>query len=329
MRKLGVFWGIAMIAAVVLIAASGCRQQAVSDEHEDGDHDEMPELSAVDLGGKKLQVVATTSMVGDVVRNVGGDLIELTMLVPLGSDPHAFVPTPQDMAGVADAHVLFANGLGLEEFLPNLLKGVGGSLPVIPVSYGIEPHQGEHEEAHQGDHREGVDPHTWLDPNHVMTWTHNIAGALSALDPAHAEAFAANAEAYIVRLQDLDAWIETQIAEIPEANHKLVTDHTAFGYFAARYGLEQVGAVFPGYSSLSEPSAQELAQLEDAIREAGIKAVFVGLTVNPDLAERVVQDTGARLVFLYTGSLSDAAGPASDYISYMRYNVVAIVDALR
>ncbi len=312
---------------VILSLIVGCK--SAETEYEIGD--EMPTLEAVKLGDGKLKVVATTSLIGDVAHRVGGDLIELSVLIPVGSDPHAFVPVPQDVTRVADAHLLLVNGLGLEEFLPNLLKGVGKKVPVVPVSYGIEPMAGGHEHEEEGHEHEhgGLDPHVWMDPNLVMVWVQNMADAFSKLDPAHADAFAANARAYKGELQALDEWIRVQVAQIPEANRKLVTDHTAFGYFAARYGFEQVGAVIPGYSSLAAPSAQELAQLEEEIRELGVKAVFVGMTVNPNLSTQVAQDTGTRLVFLYTGSLGEANGPAGDYISYMRYNVTAIVEGLK
>lgn len=327
-HKLFFFINFLFVLSLVLF---GCRK---AETHAVGE--EMPTLKAVRLGGGKLKVVATTTLVGDVARQVGGEQIELSVLIPAGSDPHAFVPTPQDVARVAEAHVLLVNGLGLEEFLPNLIKGIGKEVPVVPVSYGIEPiaggheHEHEHAEEHEHEHEHGGrDPHVWFDPNLVMVWADNIAGALSALDPAHAEAFKANAEAYKGELQALDAWIREQVAAIPKANRKLVTDHTAFGYFAARYGFEQVGAVFPGYSSLAAPSAKDLAELEEAIRRLEVKAVFVGQTVNPDLAAQVARDTGTRLVFVYTGSLSGADGPAVDYISYMRYNVRTIVEGLK
>ena len=135
--------------------------------------------------------------------------------------------------------------------------------------------------------------------------------------------------AYRQELIDLDQWILEQVAQIPEANRELVTDHQLFIYFANRYGFEQIGAIVPGYSTLSEPSAQELAQLEDAIRELGVRAIFVGNTVNPALAQRVANDTGTKLVFLYTGSLTEATGPAPTYLDYMRFNVQAIVEALK
>ena len=138
-----------------------------------------------------------------------------------------------------------------------------------------------------------------------------------------------NAQAYRASLQELDGWIREQVAGVPEQNRRLVTDHASFSYFAHQYGFEQVGAVFPGYSTLAQPSAQDLAALEDAIREFDVKAVFVGNTVNPALAEQVAQDTGTRVVFMYTGSLSEPGGPAGDYLAFMRYDVRVMVEALR
>jgi ABC-type Zn uptake system ZnuABC Zn-binding protein ZnuA len=297
----------------------------------------MPSLSPVTLAeGERLQVAATTSIVADVVRNVGGDLIDLTTLLPLGADPHAFEPTPQDVAAVADAHVVFVNGAGLEVFLEPLLEGAGEDVTVVPVSYSIsllqleDAHEHEEEEK-EGDHgyRDGADPHIWFDPHNVIVWTHNVEHALSTLDPDNAAAYEANGSAYEAELQELDAWIREQLAQVPEKNRKLVTDHATFGYFAQQYGFQQLGAVFPGYSTLAEPSAQDLAELEDSIHEFDVRAVFVGLTISPDLAERVADDTGVQLVFLYTGSLSEPGGPADDYLSFMRYDVSAIAEALR
>jgi manganese/iron transport system substrate-binding protein len=315
-----------IVLSLPMFAASGC-QCGMSQELEHGHPtDEMPALSAVALSeGEKLRVVATTSIVADVVQNVGGDRIDLTTLLPLGADPHAFEPTPQDVAAVAGAHIVFANGAGLEAFLDDLLESAGENVPVVPVSYGVELLTLDGKDEHGG----GMDPHIWFDPNNVLVWTRNIEHALGDLDPGNAAAYAANAATYEAELIALDAWIKQQVAQVPEANRRLVTDHASFAYFARRYGFEQVGAVFPGYSTLAEPSAQELAELEEAIREHGVKAVFVGLTVNPALAERVAEDTDTRLVFLYTGSLSGPDGPASDYLAFMKYNVSAIVEALR
>ena len=323
-------WILATVIIVMLLfTITGCRSATtVTEEHEY--IDKMPSLSPVALStGGKLRVVATTSIVADVVWNVGGDLIDLAMLIPLGADPHAFEPTPQDVAAVADAHVVFVNGVGLEEFLGSLLESAGEGIVVVPVSYGVEllKFGGEHGE--EGGHHNDADPHVWLSPHNVAVWVRNIEHTLSALDPANAETYKANAEACTAELETLDAWIQEQVDKVPEANRKLVTDHTSFSYFANRYGFEQIGAVFPGYSTLTEPSARELAALQDAIHQFNVRAVFVGITVNPDLAQRVVEDTGTQLVFLYTGSLSEPGGEADDYFSFMQYNVSAIVKALR
>jgi len=280
--------------------------------------------------GEKLNVVATTSIVGDIVKNVGGDHVNLTVLLPLGTDPHAFDPAPRDLTRVADADVIFVNGLGLERFLEKMLKSAGADIPVVVVSDGIQPRKLE-----DGDHSTeiqpptGDDPHAWMNPLNVLVFVDNIEKALSDLDPANAAAYQANATAYKSDLKNLDKWVQEQINTIPPENRKLVTDHDTFGFYADRYGLKITGAVLPGYSTNSEPSAQELAALQEAITRYGVKAVFVGNTVNPVLAERVAEDTGIQLVPLYTGSLGETGSDAETYIDYIRYNTKAIVEALK
>ncbi|HSN74228.1 MAG TPA: metal ABC transporter substrate-binding protein [Anaerolineae bacterium] len=302
-----------------------------------------PQPAAPAQGNTRPKVVATTTLVGDVVRQVGGDAIDLTVLLPVGADPHGFDPTPRDVSKVADADVVFINGLGLEQFLERLLASAGSEARVVAVSEGIaaietaNEHAAEDQvgeagvdasHADEGDH-EGDDPHVWTDPNNVLVWTANVAAALSQLDPANAAIYEANAQQYAQELQALDAWVREQVAQVPTANRNIVTDHAVFGYFAQRYGFEQVGTIVPGYSTLAEPSAQELAALEDAIRSLGVKAVFVGQTVNPGLAQRVADDTATQLALIYTGSLGQPGGEAGSYLDYIRYNVSTIVEALR
>ncbi len=270
-----------------------------------------------------LKVVATTTIVTDIVKNVGGQNINLTTLLPLGSDPHSFEPTPQDIARVADADLIFINGAGLETFMDRLLQNSGTKANVLSVSDGITLRAAPTGEGANGD------PHTWTDPNNVQIWVDNIAAALSQRDPANQAAYLANAEKYRQELVKLDQWIRQQVAEIPQANRQLVTDHELFGYFADRYGFTQAGTVIPGYSTVAQPSAQDLASLEEAIRNLGVKAIFVGNSVNPSLEERVAADTNIHLVYLYTGSLSGPDGPAGTYLDYTRYNVDAIVQALK
>lgn len=286
----------------------------------------------------ELKVVASTTLVGDVVQQVGGEHIALSVLLPVGVDPHTFEPRPRDMAALSEAQVVFINGLGLEETLkPALEANVKGT--VMEVSQGIialpfKDQNGDvtnENETYAGEvdvHVAG-DPHTWTDPTNVIVWTQNIAAALSQADPENASAYQANAEAYITRLRQLDNWIHQQVDQVPVGQRKLVTDHAVLGYFAEEYGFKQVGLVIPALSTNAAPSAQELATLEDTIRDQGIQAILTGMEVNPAVANRVAQDTGVNLVFIYSGSLGAAGSPAETYIDYMRYNVQAIVDALK
>lgn len=273
-----------------------------------------------------LDIVATTSIVGDVVAQVGGEHIHLQVLLPAGTDPHSYSATPQDAAKLSDAGVIFANGAGLETFLQPLLESTGAADRLVEVSTGIELQQMSGDQ-HADEH--GADPHTWTDPNNVKIWVENIRQALSKADPANADAYQTNADSYIRQLDELDTWIREQAAQIPEGKRALVTDHMEQGYFAKEYGFTLVGALIPGYSTLAEPSAKELAQIEDAIRSLDVTAVFVGNTINPALAERVAADTGTRLIYIYSGSLGPAGSEASTYLDYMRYNVNAIVGALK
>jgi manganese/iron transport system substrate-binding protein len=284
--------------------------------------------------GQRLKALATTNIVGDVVKQVGGDAIDLTILLPLGTDPHTFNPTPRDLAAISDAQAIFANGAGLEVFLTSMLKNAGTSTPVIAVSDGIPlrhlatdqpgptPSPGQEENA-------GNDPHTWFSPISVIAWVHNIEPALAGLDPAHAADYKARAADYEQKLTQLDAWIKEQVAQIPPANRKLVTDHLEFGYFADRYGFEQTGAVIPSFSTAAQPSAQDLAQLEDAVHKQGVKAIIVSNIVNDSLARRVAGDTGVQLVTLFDGSLGPAGSGAETYLEFMRYDTNVIVNALK
>jgi ABC-type Zn uptake system ZnuABC Zn-binding protein ZnuA len=292
----------------------------------------VADLEPVTLeSGQKLRVVATTTIIGDLVRQVGGDMIDLRVMMPLGADTHSFNPTPQDAAAITEADVVFINGLHLEEFLGELIDNAGGQAVVVAVSAGVETRQSTelHEAENGEDTAESQDPHVWLNPINAQVMIHNIEVALSALDPANAKTYQAKAERYQSQLTELDDWVMAEIESIPAGNRKLVTDHDAFGYYADRYGLEIVGAVIPAYGAGAEPSAQELAALEDTIRRLEVKAIFVGTTVNPALAERMVQDLGIKLVPLYTESLGGPDSGAESYLDYFRYNTNAITTALK
>ena len=290
--------------------------------------------------GERLRVVATTNLVADVVARVGGDSVDLHTLIPLNADPHSYTATPQDLRWLSEAHVIFVNGLGLEESLLPALRSLETEAPLVSVNAGVPTLALDGEAAHadephtdavhtDGIHSAGVDPHTWLDVMNVAIWAENVAAILSEMDPAHAADYHAAAAAYQAELEALDAALREEIATLPPQARKLVTDHHEWGYFAAAYGFEQVGAVLPAYSTMAAASAQELAALQDQIAAAGVPAIFVGTTVNPNLAQQIAADLGIAVVPLYTSSLSDADGPAATYVEMMRYDVRAIVDALQ
>jgi ABC-type Zn uptake system ZnuABC Zn-binding protein ZnuA len=331
-RPLTALGGVAL--AIFLVSCGGAGDLAPTEVGHAGDA--RSSLAPVDLAaGEKLQVVATTSIVHDVVANVGGELIDLSLLIPLGTDPHGFEPTPQDVTLLTTADVVMINGAGLETFMDRLIESTGATYRVVSVSEGIDllPLEEHEEEDDHGDENddhghEEVDPHTWTDPNNVLIWVDTIEAALGALDPDRAETYGENAAAYRAELEELDRWIREQVASIPETKRQLVSDHDTFGYLARRYGLTQRGAIFPGGTTLAQPSARELAELTEAIRDLEVEAIFVGTTVSPDLARSIAEDTGIQVVTLYTGSLT-RGDEADTYLDYMRANLSAIAGALR
>ena len=273
--------------------------------------------------GGTLRVLATTSIVGDVVRQVGGERIALSILMPVGTDPHDFQPRPQDAIALAAAQIIFSNGAGLEDFLQPLLESTGATSKLVEVSAGIKLLPLPDSNQTTGD------PHTWMDPNNVCIWTQNIAATLSAADPAHATEYQANAESYLNSLRDLDRWIRSEVMQIPPQNRLLVVDHAVLGYFAAEYGFTQEGTITGSFSSEAAPSARELAALEDKMRQMGIRAVFVSEAVNQTLANQIAADSGIKAVLIYHATLTASGGPAASYLEFMRYNVKVIVEALK
>jgi ABC-type Zn uptake system ZnuABC Zn-binding protein ZnuA len=210
--------------------------------------------------------------------------------------------------------------------LPKMLAGAGGQAIDIRLASRLNLDQDPQSDETPGALETG--PHVWFDVNNVIQWVGIIQDTLSTLDPMNAEVYASNAAAYTRELEELDAWIVAEVAPIPAERRKLVTNHLAFDYFARRYGFQQVGAIYP-ISPSSEPSARDIAALEDAIRSYGVPAVFTETTVNDRLADQVAQDTGIQLVQLYTGSLGGPGSGAESYVDMMRYDVTAIAEALK
>lgn len=276
-------------------------------------------------------VLAMETFLADIAQNVAGDRLQVAALIPSGVDPHAFEPTPQDVARITVSQVLIANGAGFEEWLQGIMESAGGQRLVIEASAGLasrQPGEGEHDEEVHG-HAE-IDPHFWLNPLNALKYVENIRDGLIQADPAGTEVYASNAETYLNQLRALDAWIAGQVQQVPETRRQLVTNHESFGYFADRYGFRVVGAVIPSVSTGASPSAQELARLVDRLKATGAPAIFLETGANPQLANQLSREIGIKVVTdLYTHSVTAPDGDAPTYIDMMRYNVTKIVEALK
>lgn len=273
--------------------------------------------SAPPARAEPLKVVASFSILGDLVRNVGGDSVNVTTLVGPGGDSHVYSPTPADAKKVADARLIFVNGLGFEGWLPRLIQSSGSKAKVVTVTDGIEP-------LRQG---ADADPHAWQSINNARIYVANISRALSAADPAAAEQFAANTQAYLAKLDALDTEVRAAIAKIPPARRKVISTHNAFRYLAAAYGIEFIAPL--GVSTESEPSARDIAKIITQVKQAKMPAVFLENVSDPRLMERISAETGARVGgTLYSDSLTGEKGDAPTYIEMVRHNIKALTRAL-
>jgi ABC-type Zn uptake system ZnuABC Zn-binding protein ZnuA len=279
-------------------------------------------------GSGKLDVVASVTFLADVAQNVAGDRFTVRALIPPGADPHSFEPTPKDLGAVATADLVIVNGGGLEGPLLALLQNAGGTATIVDASAGLQSRVPQPGEPPLGSSE--TDPHFWLDPVLMKTYVANIRDAFTKADPDGAAVYEANATAYNKRLDDLDAWIKSQVATIPVADRKLVMDHASHGYFADRYGFSIVGTVIPGVGTGETPTAKQLSDLTAAIRASGAKAIFVEAQENPRLAQQIAAETGITVVDdLLDHSLTTADGVAPTYIDMMKFDTRRIVEALR
>jgi zinc/manganese transport system substrate-binding protein len=284
-----------------------------------------------------INAIATTSVIADLVNNVGGEHVTIRTLLTPGTDPHSYTPSPSDVQAIAESQIVFENGLGLESWLDEVVQNAGGSRPTITVSDGITPIEAgaahsEEGEGHSEEHGEehGEDPHMWFDVQNTIRYVENIRDGLKQIDAPNAASYDANAAAYIEQLKQLDAEIVALAESVPAERRKLITNHDTFGYFAKRYGFEVVGNIFEGVSTEQEPSAQQIAQLVKLIQEQQVAAVFTENTVNPRLAEQVAAEAGVKVVTtLYTDALGDPGSEGDTYIKMMRYDAQQIVAALK
>ncbi|WP_411882458.1 metal ABC transporter substrate-binding protein [Polaromonas sp. YR568] len=282
-------------------------------------------VAATSHAADKLPVLASFSILGDLVRVVGGERVSVTTLVGPDEDAHVFEPKPQDAKNILQTRLLVTNGLGFEPWAQKLVQSAGYKGRSVVASQGVKPRTLPSEKGHS--HAE-TDPHAWQDPTLVMVYVRNIAAALGQLDPASASSYQANSEAYVKELQALDAWAKEQFAAIPAAKRKVITSHDAFGYFGAHY---QVGFLAPqGLSTEAEPSAKEVAQLIRQIQREKIKAVFVENMSNPKLLAQLSKDAGVTVgPELYVDALSASGGPADTYLRLMRHNVTQLVSGMK
>jgi zinc/manganese transport system substrate-binding protein len=296
----------------------------------------MPVAAQSPAPGDPLQVVASFSILGDLVENVGGEAVEVTTLIGPGVDAHTYDPAPADLVILTEADVVFENGLGFEPWLDQFLESAQPPGARVVVTEGITPREAG-EDASEGNpdggdtHEHGqFDPHVWHDVRLATVIVGNIRDALAAADPARAELYEANAATYIAELEALDASIREQVATLPEERRKLVTSHDTFGYFADAYGFEVLGTALGSLSTeAGDPSARDIATLITMIEEAGVPAIFAENVANPDLMESIAAEAGVELAPpLYTDALGPPGSPGETYMGMMQSNVATIVDAL-
>jgi zinc/manganese transport system substrate-binding protein len=296
------------------------------------------------VGADRLRVVATFSVLGDLVRNVGGKAIDLTVLVGPDSDTHTFEPSPSDSEALARAQVIVENGLELETWLDGLIESSGSSAARVVASDGInlipaserpghtETEEAGHNEVRHGEDRRGeFDPHVWQSVPNVIQMVRNIQAGLSAAAPDNAAAYRANADAYIAQLEELQAYIAEQVATVPADSRKIVTNHDAIGYFCREYGFTLVGNVLGALSTEgAEPSAADLAALVEVINAEQVKAIFPENVENVAAAEQIASETGVIIGgALYTDALGASGTPGATYLAMMRHNTDTIVAVLR
>lgn len=302
--------------------------------------------SAHAVSREPLPVVATFSILGDMVKEVGGDRVSVTTIVGPNTDSHGFEPKPQDAKALLGAKVLVLNGLDFEPWLPRLSKASGFEGLSVLASAGVkvrhmaDSHQeaagkgkGKHDHAHgrkqAHDHQHGeVDPHAWQDLANGMIYARNIADGLAKADPRNASYYESRANSYIARMKALDNEVRTAIAAVPPERRRVISSHDAFGYFGDAYGVEFVP--ISGLSNQSEPSAQDVARIIKLARETGVSGVFIENMSNPVMAQQIARESGVLMGgTLYADALGPADQPASSYLGMFSWNAGRLVYVLK
>jgi zinc/manganese transport system substrate-binding protein len=277
------------------------------------------------LAQDKVRVVATFSILDDLARNVGGDRIASAPLVGPNMDAHVYSPSPSDTKALQAAKVVISNGLGFEGWIDRLVRASGAKARLVVASTGIKPRSagGGHGHGHSHD----ADPHAWQSVANAKIYVANIRDGLTAADPDGKASYQANVEAYLRKLDALEAEIKASLARIPAERRRIITNHDAFGYFSAAYGVTFIAP--QGVSTEADVSARDVARLIAQIRKDKITALFLENVTEPRMLQRIAQETGARIGgMLYSDALTDAKGAAPTYIDMMRHNVGQLTQAL-
>lgn len=289
--------------------------------------DSTPAAGGSTPAGAKLDVVATTPVVADFVRNVGGDLVTVNQILKPGVDPHDYEASPADVQAIADADLVVKSGVGLEKWLDATVSSAGYSGEVVDTSEGVSIRKGNGEEE-----QAAGDPHIWHDPRNAVIMVRDIAAALGVKDPAGRAAYDRNAAAYTAKLTALDTADQAKIDSIPVAQRKLVANHDAFGYYCARYGITFVGSIIPSFDTSAELSGNDLSNLVAKIKASGVKAVFSESSLPPKTAQTVAGEAGVEVVggqdSLYADGLGPAGSPGGTYLGAEQHNTDTIVKAL-
>ena len=282
-------------------------------------------LSGGGEAADKVKAVASFSILGDMVKQVGGERVEVATLVPPDSDAHVFDPTPADAKTLASSQLFFVNGLGFEGWMERLEKSSGFKGKTIVASQGVKPHTMIEEEG--GKEEAITDPHAWQDLGNGKLYVANIRDGLIAADPDGKAVYEANAAKYIDAIAKEDEAVRAALAALPQDRRKIITSHDAFGYFGAAYGLEIIAP--EGVSTESEASAQDVAKIIRQIKAEHIPAVFIENITDHRLLDQIARETGAKIGgTLYSDALSGPDGPAPNYLDMFRHNVGTLAAAL-